>query len=167
MSRTLSQLRTEGGISLETQHRNRASARVEGRISWLFSSCGGFLSSYEGDLRDLLVGPQGGPVSTRISRAPYGFLCNRCRGQGPHLELRPEPQGSSPGQTWISGFLWASTWEKGLVSCGAMQVRPPLKPVKQCLAFGRVDNRDRWLSLEAPQGCHTCHCVLSRSSGDR
>ena len=67
----------------------------------------GFFSSYNGELRDRIVGPQGGPVSTRISRAPYGFLCNRCRGQGPHLELRPEPQGSSPVLIWNSGFLCA------------------------------------------------------------
>ena len=26
-------------------------------------------------------------------------------------------------------------------------------------------HRDLWLSLEMPQGCHTCHSVLSRSSG--
>ena len=30
----------------------------------------GFLSSYDGDIRDPLVGPQGGPVATRVSRAP-------------------------------------------------------------------------------------------------
>ena len=66
----------------------------------------GFHSSYDGDLRDPLVGPQGGPVSTRPPWGPSGFLCNRFRGQGPHLELRPEPQVSFPGTTSISGFLW-------------------------------------------------------------
>ena len=66
----------------------------------------GFLSSYDGDLRDPPMGPQGGPVSTQISRAPSGFLCNRCRGRGPHLELKLESQISSQGPTWISGFLW-------------------------------------------------------------
>ena len=30
----------------------------------------GFLSSYDGDFRDPILGPQGGPVSTRIARGP-------------------------------------------------------------------------------------------------
>ena len=48
---------------------------------------------------------------------------------------------------------------QGLVSCGAMQVPSPLEPEKQCQASCRVDHKDQWLSLEAPQG------YLSRSSG--
>ena len=67
----------------------------------------GFLSSYDGDFRDPLMGPQGGSVSMRVSRGPSGFLCSRCQGRGPHLDLRLEPQGSSPVLTWISGFLWS------------------------------------------------------------
>ena len=53
-----------------------ASARVEGRISWFFSSCGWVLSSYDGDLRDPLLGPQGDPVSTQVARGLWGFLCS-------------------------------------------------------------------------------------------
>ena len=47
-----------------------------------------------------------------------------------------------------------------------MQVRSPLEPKKQCQASCRVDRRDRWLSLEAPQASHTRHRVLSRSRDD-
>ena len=111
----------------------------------------GFFSSYNGELRDRIVGPQGGPVSTRISRAPYGFLCNRCRGQGPHLELRPEPQGSSPVLTWISGFLWsfnsgasprlAQTWcqtcKCNLLSSKKSSVMLPVELTKGSVAFSR------------------------------
>ena len=39
MSRTLARLNTEGGISLETAQRKRASSQVEGRNSCFFSSC--------------------------------------------------------------------------------------------------------------------------------
>ena len=67
----------------------------------------GFLSSYDGDLRDPLVGQQESPVSMRAVRDGSGFFCSNCRGQGPHLELRPEPQVSSPMLTCISGFLWS------------------------------------------------------------
>ena len=65
----------------------------------------GFLLSYDRDTRDPPVGFQGGPTSTRVVRRPSGLLCSHCRGRGPHLELRSEPQGSSPGPTWISGLL--------------------------------------------------------------
>ena len=43
MSSTLSHFRSEHGISLETLLWKRASYRVEGRISWFFSSSGGKL----------------------------------------------------------------------------------------------------------------------------
>ena len=65
-----------------------------------------FLSSYDLALRDPLVGLQGSPISKRVAMGPAGFLCSRCQARGPHLQLRPEPQGSSPGTIWISGFLW-------------------------------------------------------------
>ena len=125
----------------------------------------GFLSSYNRDIRDPLVGPQGVPVSTRVVRGPLVFLCSHCWGRGPHLELRPEPQVSSPWPTWISGSSGVSTRESALISCGARLVCSTLEPEKQCQASCRVDNKYQWISLEAPQGCHTCHRVLSRSSG--
>ena len=56
----LSRLKREVGISLETLQWKRASSPVEGKISWCFSSFDrklGFLSSYDGDLRDPLVLP--------------------------------------------------------------------------------------------------------------
>ena len=74
-------------------------------FSQVVAANSGFLLSYNRDIRDPLVGPQGGPVSTRVVRGPSVFLCSHCRGQGPHLELRPEPQGSTPVLTWNSGFL--------------------------------------------------------------
>ena len=75
-------------------------------FSQVVAANSGFLSSYNRDIRDPLVGPQGVPVSTRVVRGPLVFLCSHCWGRGPHLELRPEPQGSSPGLTLISGYLW-------------------------------------------------------------
>ena len=66
-----------------------------------------FLSSYSGDLRDSLVGPQECPVSMRVARSLSGFLSSRCWGRVPYLELRPEPQCSSPVLSWTSTFLWS------------------------------------------------------------
>ena len=67
----------------------------------------GFLSSYDEDLRDPLVWPQESPVSMRVARGLSGVLCSRCWGRGPHLDLRPGSQASSPVPTWILGFLWS------------------------------------------------------------
>ena len=108
MSRTLSRLKREGGISLELPQRKRASSCVEGKISWFFSSWAGklgFLLSEDGDLRDPLVWLQESPVSMRVARGLSGFLSHLCRVLSPHLELRPQPQASSSVLTWISGLL--------------------------------------------------------------
>ena len=110
MSRTLSSPKREGGISLETPQRKRASSHVQGRISCFFLSCAGnlsFLSSYGRNFRATLVWAQESPVSMRVARGLLGFLSSHCRGRRPHLELRLEPQDSSPVLTWISGFLWS------------------------------------------------------------
>ena len=55
----------------------------------------GFLSSYDGNLRELLMGPQESPFSMRVVRGLSGFCSSRCRVLGPQQELRPEPQDSS------------------------------------------------------------------------
>ena len=94
-------------MSLKTPKWKRASSRLEGRITWFFSSCSRSLSSYYWDLRDPLVWPQERPVSMRVTRGLSGFLSSRCRVLSPRLELRPEPEFSSPALTCILGFLWS------------------------------------------------------------
>ena len=64
-----------------------------------------FLSNYDGDIRDLLVWNQERPVSMRVARGLSKFLSSLWRGLGPHLDLRPEPQDSSPLLTRIFVFL--------------------------------------------------------------
>ena len=102
-------LKSEGGISLKTSKQKRASSRLEGRISRFFSSCG---SKVEVPL-ELQWTPQG-PAQWALGNShlhaswegPSGFLCSRCQGRNPHLEMRPETLGFSPGPIWISVFLW-------------------------------------------------------------
>ena len=97
-------------ISLKKPQQKRASSRIEGRISWCFSSCSRkFRVPLElyGDLRDPLVWPQERPVSMRVARGLSGFIFIPCLVRGPNLELRPQPQTSSFLLTWISGFLWS------------------------------------------------------------
>ena len=110
MSRTLSRVKREAGISLEMPQWKRASSRIEGRISWcsyVVAGNLGFLSSYEWDLRDTLVCPQESPVSMRVARVLLGFLSTCCWVLGPHVELRSETQVSFPVLTWISVFVWS------------------------------------------------------------
>ena len=163
MAWTLSGLRREGGISLNMRQGIRASASVEGRISCFSSSRGRVPLRLRWDHTDPLVVPLGGPVSRRVSRGPMGFLFSRCQGRGPHLDLSPEPQGSSPGPICILGSSGAFTGESDLISPGAMQVHYPLELEKQCQSSCRIDYRDQCFSLEVPPSCHTCHCVLSQS----
>ena len=87
----------------------------------------GFLSSYDGNLRDPLVWPQENPVCMLVVRGFSAILSRWCQVLGPHLELRPQAQGSSPLLTWISGSSGISTGESGLDSCGDTQVHFPLE----------------------------------------
>ena len=98
----------ECGSALESQQGNQASIHVEGGISRSFSSCGRKLwvpSSCDGDLRELLMVPMGSQESFRVVRGLLGFLWGQCNGRGSHLQLRQEPQVSSPVLTWISGCV--------------------------------------------------------------
>ena len=103
-------LRSEGGISLEMPQWKKASSPIKRNIYWFFSNCARKL----GIPLELRRGPQEHtPVASgissllRVSRALSGFLSSRCRGRGPHLELMPEAQVSSPVLTWISGIIWS------------------------------------------------------------
>ena len=81
-SRTLSKHKREGGISLEMLQQKRASARFEERISWFFSCCSsnsGFLSSYNGELRDPLLSPQESAVCMRVVRGLSGCFSIQCQ----------------------------------------------------------------------------------------
>ena len=73
----------------------------------VFSSCSRSLSSYDGDLRDLLPWPQGRPVSIRVEKDSSGFLSSRCRVLSPRLEPKLEREVSSTVLAWNLGFLWS------------------------------------------------------------
>ena len=94
-------------ISLETPQRKWASSCLEGRSSLFFSCCDWFLSSYEKDLRDLLLWPQERPVSMQVARGLWGFISSGFLVLSTRLQQRPEPEVCSPMLTWILGFVWS------------------------------------------------------------
>ena len=86
-----------------------------------------FLSSYDWYLRDPLVLPHKSQISMCVVMSLSGFLSSRSQGLVPHLELRREPQYSSPVLTWISEFLWSFKGQSGLILCEDMEVHFPLE----------------------------------------
>ena len=116
-----------------------------------FLELGQVLSTYDGDLRDPLWGPQERPVPIRVARGLSGFLSRRCWGLRPCVELVPEPEVSSPVLTWILGYFWSIP----------MGVSPRLewgharalssRAVAAVSRFPSRGSRDQGLSLEAFQ----------------
>ena len=94
-------------ISLERPQRKWASSRLEGRNSWIFSSCGrcSRLTTRTSGTRS--GGLRKGQSPSVLLGGLSGFLSRRCRGIRPRVESVPEPEDSSPVLTWILGFFWS------------------------------------------------------------
>ena len=102
---------------LSTQQGNRASRCIEGGISGSFSNCGRkpwVPSTCDSDLRELLRVPMGSQEYCGLGSGLSGHHWVLCNGRGPHLELRWEPQGSSPVRTWVLGCV--SRFKQGIRS---------------------------------------------------
>ena len=72
-----------------------------------FLELGQVLSTYDGDLRDLVWWPQERPSPCEVLGGLSGFLSRRCRGLRTCVEPVPEPEHSSPVLTWILGYFWS------------------------------------------------------------
>ena len=90
-------------ISLETPQRKWASSRLEGRTSWIFSSCGRLSRLTTGTSGTRSGGLRKGQFPCELLGGLSGFLSPRCRGLRSFVELVPEPEDSSPVLTWILG----------------------------------------------------------------
>ena len=143
-------------ISLETPQRKWASSRLEGRTSWIFSSCGrcSRLTKVTSGTRS--GGFRKGQSPCELLGGLSGFLYRRCRGLRSCVETVPEPEHSSPVLTWILGYF-------GSLPRG---VSPRLerghgralssRAVAAVSRFPSRGSRDLWLSLEAfPPGFPT------------
>ena len=93
--------------SLETAQRKWASFRLEGRTSWIFSSCGRCSRLTTGTSGTRSGGLRNGQSPCELLGGLSGFLSRRCRGLRPCVESVPEPEDSSPVLTWMLGYFWS------------------------------------------------------------
>ena len=130
-----------------------ASSRLEGRTSWIFSSCGWCSRLTMGTSGTRSGGLRKGQSPCELLGGLSGFLSRRCRGLGPCVESVPEPEDASPVLTWILGYFWSLPsgvsprleW----VDARALSSRA----VAAVSRFPLRGSRDLWLFLEAfPRG---------------
>ena len=163
--------------SLETPQRKWASSRLEGRTSWIFSSCGRCSRLTTGTSGTRSGGLRKGQSPCELLGGLSGFLSHRYWGLRPCVESVLEAEDSSPVLTWILGTSGVSqgshsssrvgtcTWVF-LPSCSS-SVTIPFAWIKGSVAFPRCSPTR--LSQEAfprglPTGCPTCHRGVIRSS---
>ena len=94
-------------ISLETPQCKWASSRLEGRTSWIFSSCGRCSRLTTGTSGTRSGGLRKGQSPCELLAGLSGFLSHRCLGLRPCVESVPEPEDSSPVLTWNLGYFWS------------------------------------------------------------
>ena len=94
-------------ISLKKPQRKWASSRLEGRTSWIFSSCGRCSRLTTGTSGTRSGGLRKCQSPCELLGGFSGFLSRRCWGLRPCVETVPEPEDSSPVLTWILGYFWS------------------------------------------------------------
>ena len=135
--------------SLETPQRKWASSRLEGRTSWIFSSCGWCSRLMTRTSGTRSGGLRKGQSPCELLGGLSGFLSRRCRVLRSCVESVPEPEHSSSVLTWTLGYFW----------CLLSGVRPSLewghahalssRAVAAMFRFPSRGTRDQGLSLEA------------------
>ena len=96
-----------GVITLDTTQRKWASSRLEGRTSWMFSSCGRCSRLTTGTSGTRSGGLRKGQSPCELLGGLSGFLSRRCPVLRPCVESVPQPEDSSPVLTWILGYFWS------------------------------------------------------------
>ena len=132
------------------------SSRLEGRTSWIFSSCGRCSRLTTGTSRTRSGGHRKGQSPCELLGGLSGFLSRRCWCLTPCMESVPEPEDSSPVLTWTLGYFWSLPrgvsprleWEH---ACALSS-----RPVGAVWRFPSRVSRDLWLYLESfPRGFPT------------
>ena len=143
-------------ISLETTQRKWASSRLEGRTSWIFSSCGRCSRLTTGTSGTRSGGLRKGQSPCELLGGLSGFLSRRFRCLRTCVESLPKPEDSSPVLTWTLGYFWSlprgNSPRLEWVHARALSSRA----IAAVSRFPSRGTRDLWLSLEAfPRGFPT------------
>ena len=80
---------------------------LEGRTSWIFSSCGRCCRVTTGTSGTRSGGLRKGQSPCELLGGLPGFLTRPCQGIRPCVESVLEPEDSSPVLTWILGYFWS------------------------------------------------------------
>ena len=143
-------------ISLETPPRKWASSRREGRISWIFSSCGRCSRLTTGISGTRSGGLKKGQSPCELLWGLSGFPSRRCWGLRPCVASVLEPEVSSSVLTWILEYFWSLP--RGVsprLEWGHARVLS-FRAVAHASRFPSHGSRDLWLSREAfPRGFPT------------
>ena len=143
-------------ISLESPLRKWASSRLEGRTSWIFSSCGRCSRLTTGTSGTSSDGLTKGQSPCEFLGGLSAFLSRRSLGLRPCVESVPEPEYSSPVLTWILGYFWIL--HRGVsprLEWGHARALSS-RTVAAVSRFPSRGSRNLWLSLEAfPRGFPT------------
>ena len=136
-------------ISLETPQRKWASSRLEGKTSWIFSSCARCSRLTTGTSGTRSGGLRKGQSTCELLGGLSGFLSRRCWVLRPCVESVPEPEDSSRVLTWILGYFWILP--RGVsprLEWGHARALSS-RAVAAVSHFPSRGSRDLWLSLEA------------------
>ena len=138
-------------INLEKPQGKSASFRLEGRITWIFSSCGRCSRLTTGTSGTRSGGLRKGQSPCELLGGLSGFRSRRCRGLSRCVESVPEPEDSSPVVTWILGCFWSfRRGDSPRLEWGHAHALSP-RAVAAVSRFPSRGSRDLWLSLEAFQ----------------
>ena len=138
-----------GVIFLETPQRKWASSRLEGRTSWIISSCGRCFRLTTGTSGTRSGGLRKGQSPCELFGDLSGFLSRRCLDLRSCVESVLETEDSSPVLTWILGYFWSLP--RGVsprLEWGHARALSS-RAVAAVSRFHRGGSRDLWLSLEA------------------
>ena len=160
-------------FSLESPQRKWASSRLEGRTSWIFSSCGRCSPLTTGTSETRSGGLRKGQSPCELLGGLSGFLSRRCWGLRPCVESLPEPKDSFAVLSMILGYF--SSLPTGVSPRLEWGHAPALssRAVEALSPFPSRGSRDQGLSLEAfheaftrgfPTGLSHVHRCVSRSS---
>ena len=143
-------------IGFETPQQKWASSRLEGRTSWIFSSCGRCSLLTKGTSGTSSRGLRKFQSPFELLGGLSGFLSRRCPGLRSCVESVPETEDSNPVLIWILGYFWSLPRRVSprlqLGHARALSSRA----VAAVSRYPSRGSRDLWLSLEAfPRGFPT------------